>query len=73
VVHDSYIINNQELKSFICHTAHYSYDRDTLEQKNQKLKSFICHAAHYSYDCDTYEQKKPGIKLIYLSRCPLFI
>jgi len=29
IVRDSYIINKQELKSFICHAAHYSYDRDT--------------------------------------------
>jgi len=54
MVRDSYIINNQELKSFICHAVHYSYDCDTYEQKNHELKSFICHAAHYSYDRDTY-------------------
>jgi hypothetical protein len=62
---------NQELKSFICHAAHYSYDHDNYWQKIQVLKSFICHAAHNSYDRDNYWQKKSGIKSIYLSRCPL--
>jgi len=37
---------NQELKSFLCQTVHYSYDRDIYEQKNQELVAFICHAAH---------------------------
>jgi hypothetical protein len=38
MVPDNYIINNQELKSFICHAAHYSYERDLIDKKNQELK-----------------------------------